>query len=164
MWLLTVWWMGSLCSPETLCLTLSLCTLTCQWQEVNNRTIFFAFVPIVGFPRARMMIPFIFHEVELLCSWPVRHQNVPIRWRAVALKCLITYSKVLGGGLCSPQVVWMGRRNLGKYSSGLLFREWGLWRENLVDLWQISWYFHVLAGIFLEHKYQSGLKEEGRRI
>lgn len=116
MWLVTMWGMGSLSSPETLCLPLFLCTLTCQWQQVNNRTIFFAFVPIMGFPRAWMMIPFIFHEVELLCSCPVRHQNVPIRWGAVALKCLIIYSKVLGGGLCSPQVVWMGRRNLGKYS------------------------------------------------
>lgn len=51
---------GLFMQPQTLCLTLSFCTSTCQWQEVNKRTIFFAFVPSWVFPlRAWMMIPFI---------------------------------------------------------------------------------------------------------
>lgn len=118
---------GLFMQPQILCLTLSFCTLTCQWQEVKQKNHFLCLYSNHQLFPAWMMIPFISHQVVQL-SWVAPK----CAHKCVALKCLISYSKVLGGDLCSPQVIWMARRNLGKCSSGFPLEIWvnasqGVW-------------------------------------
>lgn len=72
MWLLTMWWMGSLCSRETLCLILSFCTLTCQWQGGKQHTHFLCLCSSHGFSPCldddSFHVPWSWAVVQLSCE------------------------------------------------------------------------------------------------